>query len=64
MTVREVKPYMNGHGAVQTSCTFCGEPFPVEGNHLRAWRGQDSHLYCDSDCEEASCNGDPVPALS
>lgn len=47
---------MNGHNP-PTSCCHCGDPFQIEGNHMRAWRGSDGHLYCSSDCEISAANG-------
>lgn len=51
MSAREIKPYMNG-GVVPTNCAYCRQPFPLEGSHLRAWRGKDGQLFCNEFCAE------------
>jgi hypothetical protein len=41
-------------GGSPTACRSCSQPFPIVGNHISVWHGQDGGYYCQPECEQSS----------
>lgn len=42
--------FYNGNSPL--GCANCGEPWKLNGNHLKVWHGRDGRYYCAEQCEQ------------